>query len=190
MPRKSKGLVTLEPVGLLIHVLRGDRVMLDSDLARLYRVPIKVLNQAVRRNLERFPDDFMFQLTRDEFDSLRSQFVTLKTGRGHHRKFLPYVFTEQGVAMLSSVLHSRRAVIMNIEIMRAFVALRREAGRYEKLARKLTELERNQQLHGENIQMILDALRQLEETTSWAYPEGRRLIGFRSGDEAKGRKSK
>ena len=189
MAKQSKTVAVVEGVEPLIHALRGERVMLDSDLAQIYGVPVKVLNQAVRRNLERFPEDFMFQLIAEEVDSLRCQTGTLKTGRGQHRKFLPYVFTEQGVAMLSSVLRSRRAVLMNVEIMRAFVVMRREAGRYETLARKLAALERNQQLHGEDIQMILGALRQLEESSSWAYPEGRRLIGFRSDDRTKGEKS-
>jgi hypothetical protein len=182
MSKKIKALAVLEPVEPLIHALRGERVMLDSDLARIYGVTTGALNRAVKRNRERFPDDFMFQLTAEELDSLRCQTGILKTGRGRHRKFLPYAFTEQGVAMLSSVLRSRRAVMMNVAIMRAFVVLRRESGRYAELARKLAALERNQQLHGENIQMILDALRQLEDSITWAYPEDRRLIGFRSND--------
>jgi len=132
----------------------------------------------------------MFQLTADEAASLRCQTGILKTGRGQHRKYLPHAFTEQGVAMLSSVLRSRRAVLVNVEIMRAFVAVRREAGRYEALGRKLAELERSQKLQGEDIQMIFDALRQLEATTSWAYTEGRRLIGFRPGGAAHAKRSK
>jgi len=123
----------LESIESKIFVTRGHRVMLDEDLAVLYEVEIKALNQAVKRNLERFPDDFMFQLTAEEFSDLksqtgdsglRSQTVTLKSGRGQHRKYLPYAFTEQGVAMLSSVLRSERAIHVNIEIMRAFVRLR------------------------------------------------------------------
>mgnify|MGYP006266445397 CR=1 FL=1 len=108
-----------------IRVIRGQRVLLDADLAKLYDVETRVLNQAVRRNSERFPDDFMFQLTSDEDARLRSQIVILDAARGRHRKFLPYAFTEQGVAMLSGVLHSPRAVSVNVEIMRAFVQLRR-----------------------------------------------------------------
>ena len=161
-----------------IALLGGERVLLDADLAALYGVTTGALNRAVKRNRERFPEDFMFQLTGEESDSLRCQIGNLKSGRGHHRKFLPYAFTEQGEAMLSSVQRSRRAVLVNVEIMRAFVALRREAGRYEALGRKVAELERAQKLQGEDIQVIFAALRQLEETTSWAYPEGRRLIGF------------
>ena len=102
--------------------------MVDDDLAELYEIPVKVLNQAVKRNRSRFPGDFMFQLTVEESDSLRSHFVTLKTGRGQHRKYRPYAFTEQGVAMLSSVLHSARAIRVNIAIMRAFVQLREMIG--------------------------------------------------------------
>ncbi len=115
---KSQAIIPLEVIERKIYLIRGHKVMLDSDLAELYGVPVKVLNQAVRRNISRFPEDFMFQLTKEEYDSLRSQFVTLNTGRGKHRKYLPYVFTEQGVAMLSSVLRSERAIQVNIAIMK------------------------------------------------------------------------
>lgn len=125
-----------------IFVIRGHRVMLDSDLAELYGVPTKRLNEAVHRNAMRFPEDFMFQLTTEESDPLRSQIATIKPGRGRHRKYLSYVFTEQGVAMLSSVLNSERAVQVNISIMRAFVALRRAAASHAVLSRRLDELER------------------------------------------------
>ena len=125
-----------------IFVIRGHRVRLDSDLAELYGVPTKRLNEAVHRNAMRFPEDFMFQLTTEESDPLRSQIATLKPGRGRHRKYLSYVFTEQGVAMLSSVLNSERAVQVNISIMRAFVALRRAAASNAVLSRRLDELER------------------------------------------------
>jgi hypothetical protein len=163
--------------------VRGEQVLLDAALAALYGVTTGALNRAVKRNRERFPEDFMFQLTANESDSLRCQTGTLRAGRGRHRKFLPYAFTEQGVAMLSSVLRSRRAVLVNVEIMRAFVVLRREAGRYAELRRMLAELEHSQKLQGEDIQMIFAALRQLEETSSWAYPDGRRMIGFRAGQK-------
>jgi hypothetical protein len=108
--------------------IRGHKVMLDHDLAKLYEVPTKALNQAVKRNQERFPSDFMFQLTPDESQVLRSQFVTLESGSGRHSKYLPYVFTEQGVAMLSTVLRSKRAIQVNVEIMRAFARFERRAG--------------------------------------------------------------
>ena len=107
-----------------IHEVRGYKVMLDFDLAEIYGTETKVLKQSVRRNIERFPDDFMFELTRDEYNSLRSQFVTLEIGRGKYSKYQPFAFTEQGVAMLSSVLNSKTAIVKNINIMRAFVAVR------------------------------------------------------------------
>lgn len=122
----------------LIYVIRGLRVMLDSDLARLYEVETKVLNQAVKRNITRFPDNFMFQLSKDEWQSLRSQFVTLN---GDIRKYTPYVFTEQGVAMLSSVLRSEKAIQVNIQIMNTFVKMRQWAIESKDIARRLTELE-------------------------------------------------
>ena len=106
----------------LIYEIRGYKVMVDRDLAKLYGVETKVLNQAVKRNIKRFPEDFMFQLTHEE--CLRSQIVTLNTKQGHHLKYLPYAFTEQGVAMLSSVLRSDAAIEVNIRIMRAFVSIR------------------------------------------------------------------
>jgi hypothetical protein len=158
----------------LIYEVRGRRVMLDSDLAVLYGVETRELNQAIRRNLQRFPEDFMFQLTDEEFESLRSQNVILKTGRGQHRKYLPKVFTEQGVAMLSSVLKSPRAVRVNIEIMRAFVRLRRALAHNRELAEKLSELEHKVAIHDESIRAIFDAIRHLIEEP---VPEKRR-IGF------------
>jgi len=127
-----------------IYEIRGCRVMLDFDLAQLYNVETKAMKQAVRRNIERFPSDFMFELTKEEYSSLRSQFVTLenteeKSNRGKHSKYLPYVFTEQGVAMLSSVLRSKTAIEVNISIMRAFISLRQYALGYTELNRKLEE---------------------------------------------------
>src|ERR1700692_1441485 len=116
-----------------ILVIRGHRVLLDSDLAALYQVETKALTRSVRRNAGRFPGDFMFQLAAEESGSLRSQFGALKTGRGKHRKYAPYVFTEQGVAMLSSVLNSECAVQVNIEIMRAFVRLRETVSTHKDL---------------------------------------------------------
>ena len=148
--------------------------MLDSDLARMYQVPTKVLNQAVRRNLDRFPDDFMFQLTVEEDESLRSQFVTSKIGRGG-RRLPPYVFTEHGVAMLSSVLRSKRAVRLNILIIRAFVRLREYLATHKDLARKLKDVERTQQEHGAHIQQIYGYIQRLLEPCP--QPPKRR-IGF------------
>ena len=130
--------------------------MVDDDLAELYEISVKVLNQAVKRNRSRFPEDFMFQLTSEESDSLRSHFVTLKTGRGRHRKYLPFAFTEQGVAMLSSVLRSKRAVQVNIEIMRAFVRLRQMLASNAQLARKLADLEKK---YDAQFKEVFDAIR-------------------------------
>lgn len=114
----------LEEIRARIHTIRGKQVMLDKDLAELYGVETKNLNKAVSRNIERFPDDFMFRLTKEEYDFLRFQNGTIKSGRGEHSKYLPYVFTEQGVAMLSGVLRSPIAIEVNIRIMRTFVAVR------------------------------------------------------------------
>ena len=108
-----------------IYLIRGEQVMLDFDLAEMYGMETRTLKQAVRRNMNRFPSDFMFELTKEEYASLRSQFVTLKKGRGQHTKYLPFAFTEQGVAMLSSILNSDIAIEVNIAIMRTFVAVRR-----------------------------------------------------------------
>jgi len=172
--QQSQSIVPVELIEKKIYLIRGQRVMLDSDLADLYGVSVKVLNQAVKRNISRFPEDFMFQLTKEEYDSLRSQIVTLKTGRGKHRKYLPYIFTEQGVAMLSSVLRSERAIQVNIAIMRAFVKLRQILSTHKELAYKLAELERKIERHDKEIKAIFDAIRQL--MTSPEKP--RRRIGY------------
>ncbi len=121
--------------------IRGHKVLLDFDLAELYETSTKVLKQAVRRNINRFPEDFMFELTEEEWISLRSQIVTLKVGRGQHSKYLPFAFTEQGVAMISSVLNNERAIEINIAIMRSFVSLRKFALTYEELTKRVTEIE-------------------------------------------------
>ena len=124
-----------------IHIIRGQKVMLDFDLALLYGTETKVLKQSIKRNLNRFPDDFMFELSKNEYDSLRSQFVTLENGRGKYSKYLPFAFTEKGIAMLSSVLKSNSAVEINISIMRTFVAIRKFASEYVELSNKIDELE-------------------------------------------------
>ena len=165
-------------IGSAIRLVRGQKVLLDNDLARLYGVETRVLNQAVKRNAERFPEDFMFQLTPDEAEvwlRSRSQFVILK--RGENLKYRPYAFTEQGVAMLSSVLHSDRAVRVNIEIMRAFVRLRQMLASNADLARKLEALEKKYDLR---FKVVFDTLRQL---MSPAEPK-RREIGFHMNYEA------
>jgi hypothetical protein len=142
-----------------IVILRGHKVMLDVDLAELYGVETKALNQAVTRNVDRFPDDFRFQLTAEEFrEYLRSQFVTSKDEPRGGRRYLPYAFTEEGVAMLSSVLRSKRAIMVNIEIMRAFVRLRRILADHHELAQKIEELERK---YDSQFAVVFEALRDL-----------------------------
>lgn len=175
-PAAQRAVIPIERITRAILLIRGQKVMLDEALAALYEVEVKVLNQAVRRNAERFPPDFMFQLTAEEATRLRSQFVTLETGRGRHRKYRPYAFTEQGVAMLSSVLHSRRAVRVNVEIMRAFVQLRQMLSSHADLARKLAEVERK---YDAQFKVVFDAIREL---TTPPEPASKRRIGFISGD--------
>jgi hypothetical protein len=157
----------------LVHIIRGQRVMLDSDLARLYEVTTTALNQAVRRNADRFPGDFAYQLTQQEFTALMSQIVISKPGRGGPRK-LPWAFTEHGVAMLSSVLRSPTAVRVNIEIMRAFVRLRRLMATPGELVEQLTRLAQTVQVHDQQIQSIIQALNAMLEQPE----EPRRRIGF------------
>ena len=171
MPGDS--LMPLERIERAILVIRGHKVMLDADLASLYGVEAKALNQAVRRNVERFPADFMLQLTAEEADHLRSQSVTSSSWGG--RRYLPYAFTEQGVAMLSSVLRSPRAVLVNIEVMRAFVRLRQMLQENADLARKLVLLEKKCDTQ---FRAVFDAIREL--TKPPAKP--RRRIGFGSGE--------
>lgn len=157
-----------------IYLIRGQRVMLSTDFARLYQVAPKVLIQAVKRNLKRFPSDFMFRLEPQEVARSRSQIVTLNDAecahsgsgvdslqRGHNVKYPPYAFTEQGVAMLSSVLKTERAILVNVAIMRAFVKLRETLAAHTELARKLAELEHKIVNHDESIQTLFDAIRQL-----------------------------
>jgi hypothetical protein len=161
-----------------IMLLRGLRVMLDADLATLYGVEVRALNQAVKRNADRFPGDFMFRLDSDEIDSLRSQSVILETatGRGQHVKYSPHAFTEQGVAMLSSVLRSKRAVSVNIEIMRAFVQLRNMVGADRELARRLDLLEAK---YDRQFKVVFEAIRELMRPP----PASKRRIGFISTDK-------
>jgi hypothetical protein len=155
-----------------IHELRGQRVMLSSDLADLYGVPAKALAQAVKRNAERFPSDFMFQVTRRELGNLKSQSVISSWGGA--RRATPYAFTESGVAMLSSVLRSRKAVGVNVEIIRAFVRLRRAAVSFTELAGKLDALERR---YDERFRVVFEALRGLMPPEAPEAPR-RKVIGF------------
>ncbi len=154
-----ESLVSVEIIERKILLIRGKKVMLDADLADLYGVETRSLVQAVKRNNERFPPDFMFQLSQEEFESLRSQIVISK-GKGG-RRYFPYVFTEQGVAMLSSILRSERAIRVNIAIMRVFVRLRQMMVTHKVLAEKLGELEERIQDHDEQITDIFAVLRKL-----------------------------
>jgi hypothetical protein len=168
------------PVALIesrIYLIRGQKVLLDADLASLYRVETKVLNQAVRRNRERFPADFMFQLTRKEDEALRSQIVTSNQGSGRGgRRYPPYAFTEQGIAMLSSVLTSKRAIEVNIAIMRTFVRLRQLLARHEELGRRLEQLEWRQDEQGQQIQVVFETIQHLIEAPAEEQPP--RRFGF------------
>jgi hypothetical protein len=175
---KSLELIAAPAIEKRIFVVRGRRVMLDEDLADLYGVETKRLIEQVKRNLERFPEDFMLQLSKEEAAALRSQIATSNTGRGG-RRYAPYVFTEQGVAMLSSVLRSKRAIAVNIEIMRAFVELRRVAGSFAALQERLETLEREMagrlDQHDEQLEQIFMSLHQL--ITPPQRPK--RPVGFR-----------
>lgn len=158
-------------VGARILTIRGHRVLLDQDLAELYGVPTKVFNQSVRRNAHRFPEDFMFRLTGEEFENLRSQIVTSKPSTRGGRRYPPLAFTEQGVAMLSSVLNSDRAIRVNIAIMRTFVRLRGIVGSNEELARKLAVLERK---YDTQFKVVFDAIREM----MMPPVKAKRRIGF------------
>jgi hypothetical protein len=175
---KDVVLVPHERIEKSILLIRGQKVMLSTDLSELYQVKPRVLVQAVKRNIARFPQDFMFQLTEEEFSNLKSQIVI--SSWGGLRRAKPYAFTEQGVAMLSSVLRSKRAVQVNIEIMRAFVRLRRILASHAELARKLNVLERK---YDAQFKVVFDAIRQLMTPPA---PK-RRPIGFRAGDPENGK---
>ncbi|MBK6826509.1 MAG: ORF6N domain-containing protein [Chitinophagaceae bacterium] len=175
-----------------IYQIRGERVMLDRDLATLYEIEPKVLNQAVKRNIRRFPGDFMFQITKEEFDELRfqyqaieqteatrSQIVTLKTGRGSNLKYMPYAFTEQGVAMLSGVLHSDKAIAMNIAIMRAFAEIRKVLFQESDLREQLRQIKERIGEHDIQLNQLYDALENLlDENAGKRKWEERERIGF------------
>jgi len=172
---KNVSLIPIEKITSKIYLIRKEKVMLDSDLADLYGVETKVLVQAIKRNIDRFPKDFMFQLTADQYKILRSQFVTSNRGG---RRYPPYVFTEQGVAMLSGVLKSKQAINVNIAIMRAFVELRKFLYSNDKLAVKLNELEKETKKrfeeHQKQISLIFEAIKQLIKDDS----KPKKQIGF------------
>jgi hypothetical protein len=185
---KNELVIPVKRIEKSILVIRGQRVLLDSDLAELYDVSTKALNkQAVRRNIDRFPSDFMFELTHKEFSNLRSQFVTSSLPQWGGARYKPMAFTEQGIAMLSSALRSRRAIQVNIAIMRVFVKLREMMAKHRELARKLTELERQLESHDQQIQAIFEAIRQLmtppekpPKKIGFGVKEGRVLYGKRA----------
>ena len=162
-------LVPQENIENKIYFIRGQKVMLDIDLAGLYEVPTKRLNEQVKRNIERFPDDFMFRLTFKEWENLKSQFATSSYGG---RRYLPYAFTEHGILMLSSVLNSQRAISVNIQIMRAFVKLRRFFASHEELKRKIAEMEKK---YDGQFKVVFEAIYKLMEME----PKKIKQIGFK-----------
>jgi len=170
--------LALQKIAPLIHQIRGERVILDSDLSAIYGVDTRSLVQAVKRNIDRFPSDFAFQLSADEYDSLRSQIVISK-GRGG-RRYLPYAFTEHGAIMAANVLNSKEAVRMSVFVVRAFVKLRAVLATHKELAAKLSELEHKVGTHDQAIVSIIATIRQLTEPPA---KEKARLIGFRSKRE-------
>lgn len=165
--------IPIEVIATRILIIRGKRVMLDNDLAVLYEVETKRLNEQVTRNIKRFPEDFMFQLTKEEAKFLRSQIATSKRGG---RRYLPYVFTQEGVAMLSSVLNSERAIMVNIQIMRAFAQLRRMLLNNKDLKRKIEEMERR---YDKQFAIVFQAIKQLLEP---APVKEKKIIGFHVKD--------
>ncbi len=168
--KRQDALIPVERITSLILLIRWQKVILDADLARLYDVETRALVQAVRRNIDRFPEDFMFQLSKDEFNQLRSQSVTSSWGG---RRYPPYAFTEQGVAMLSSVLRSHRAVQVNVSIMRAFVQLRKMLSSHADLARELVALEKK---YDAQFKVVFEAVRELMAPPR---PAKKRPIGFK-----------
>lgn len=163
-------IIPMERIASRIYLIRGIKIMMDRDLAELYQVETKALKQAVRRNIDRFPNDFMFELTREEFQNWRSQFVTSKSDRMGLR-YEPMVFTEQGVAMLSSVLNSKRAIQVNIQIMRAFTQLRQMLSTHEDIRRKIEAMEKK---YDKNFRIVFEAIEQLLEIEA----KPRKKIGF------------
>lgn len=169
-PIQAKLIVAQKIIESRILFMRGKKVMLDRDLAQLYEVETKAFNQAVKRNIERFPDDFMFQLTKEEADSSRSQFVTLK--RGQNIKYLPYAFTEHGILMLSSVLNSKRAIQVNIQIMRTFTRLRELMVAHRDLHEKIERLEKK---YNHQFKIVFEAIKKLLDPPQ----KPKEPIGFR-----------
>ena len=160
-----------------IYFIRGQKAMLDSDLAELYEVETKILNQAVKRNLDRFPADFMFELTKQEYEFLRSQIVTLEKGKGKHRKYLPLAFTEHGVLMLSSILNSKQAIAVNIQIMRIFTRIRQMLMDNTELRLEIEKIRKKIDNHDKNMEIVFQYLDELLEKKE--NPKNRRQIGYK-----------
>ena len=167
----------LETIKQSIHEIRGKKVMLDMDLAKLYEVETRVLKQAVRRNMERFPEDFMFELTKDEWNIIRSQLVMFKNGQGKFPKYLPFVFTEQGVAMLSAVLNSEYAVRISVKIMRAFVALRQWALNHQEISERLNTMEKQFGQKFTDIDQVLNYL--IKKDQQQTQQTARKQVGYK-----------
>ena len=190
----------VQSISLSIALMRGQRVIVDADLAALYDVPTKRFNEAVKRNFGKFPADFMFRLTAEEGASLRSQFATLKSGRGQHRKYLPYVFTEHGAIMAATILNSPRAVEVSVYVVRAFVRLREAAIQHVDLAKRLGDLERKTEALSMQHEHLSDSTRAQLKQVFEALRElmtppdpPKRPIGFlthESGKDAKGVRGK
>jgi hypothetical protein len=184
--RPAKTLSALRPVESLIHVIRGQKVMIDSDLAALYEVPTKALNQAVRRNIERFPEDFAFLLSKDELEHWRSQIVTSNPSAKMGLRRPPYAFTQEGVAMLSAVLRSGRAVQMSINIIRTFVRLRQLVENNRDIAIRVDKLERGHDRSASVIEILVEDIDRLAHEVKDMKalpPVTKRKIGFRLGDD-------
>jgi hypothetical protein len=171
--------VSVQLIERRIYLIRGHKVMIDVDLAELYGVPTHRLNERVKRNRKRFPEDFMFQLTKEEAENLRSQFAISRSGHGGRRS-LPFVFTEQGVAMLSTVLNSEQAIAVNITIMRAFVKLRQMLESNAELNRKFAAVIRKLSTHDKYFKVVFDELKRLTEQPT----PSRKQIGFKAGKKS------
>lgn len=173
----ANSLLSEEAISNKIYFIRNQKVMLDSDLALLYGIETRVLKQAVKRNISRFPEDFMFELSKIEYDSLRSQIVTLKNGRGQHQKYLPSVFTEHGVLMLSSVLNSDRAIQTNIQIMRIFTKVRQMLLDTTEIKIDILQIQKKLENHDKNIELVFSYLDELTEKKENEKP--RTKIGYK-----------
>jgi len=187
----ESSLLPLETITHHILLLRGQKVLLDTDLAILYDVPTKRFNEQVKRNLERFPADFMFQLSEEEWTALRSQFATLKSGRGQHRKYLPFAFTEHGAIMAATILNSPRATEVSVYVVRAFVRLREVLASNKELSKRLDDLEQTTEAMAlqhdsfarntrAQLKQVFDAIRELMTPPE---PQKKRPIGFMTGEE-------